>query len=279
MLSLISCEVFDKPETVPAWVQIDEFELTTTSSEGTDREKIKDAWVYVNSNLVGVFELPCKVPIPATGTANVDVFPGIYKNGIQGDRARYPFYTGQSLTVEVEPNEIHQVSNATQYKDDLFFWVEDFEDPSIDMEPSADSDTTMFIAKPSQFNDLIEGDAGAIFMHSGQIQCQMQTDEVEFVNLPRDLTIPAYLEMDYKTNYETEVGILSKDDGVGAFTRTPLITLTPIGDWNKTYLYLPDVTNFYPTATEFQIYFRIFNRDATDNIEFFVDNLKVIFAE
>jgi hypothetical protein len=275
---MVSCNVIDKPETVPAWIEIDEFDFTTSSAEGTDRHKIKDAWVYVNSNLSGVYELPARIPIPENGSTKIDIFPGIHKNGIQADHDKYPFYTAFSATMNLEPDSTYIVTSAIEYQDNLNMWIEDFEDPSMDFDASADSDTSMFIGKPSQFNDLLEGDAGVIHMSSSNYLCQMNTDEVSFVNLPRNLTIPAYLEMDYKCNFPFEVGILSKDDQLSSFVRTPLITINEISTWNKTYLYLPDVTNFYPSATEFQIYIRVFNTAGVDGIEIMVDNLKVIFA-
>ncbi|MFT5601957.1 MAG: hypothetical protein ACI9N1_002207 [Flavobacteriales bacterium] len=275
---MANCSVIDKPETVPAWIEIDEFDFTTVSSEGTDRHKIKDAWVYVNSNLEGVFELPARIPITENGNTKIDIIPGIYKNGIQSDHDKYPFYTYFSATMDLKADSTYQITSAIEYQDNLNFWIEDFEDPSIDFTPSNDSDTAMFIGKPSQFNDLLEGDAGVIHMSSSNYLCQMNTDEVIFADLPRNLAIPAYLEMDYKCNYPFEIGILSRDDQLANYVRTPLITINAISTWNKTYLYLPDVTNFFPTATEFQIYIRVFNTTGADGIEVMVDNLKVIFA-
>ena len=47
---------------VPAYLSIPNFTLTTTSAQGSAAQKITDAWVYVDGNLNGIFELPAKFP-------------------------------------------------------------------------------------------------------------------------------------------------------------------------------------------------------------------------
>ena len=67
--------------------------------------------------------------------------------------------------------------------------------------------------------------------------------------------------------------------------RQPLITLTPTHSsqdsvvWNKTYLYIPDATNFYPSATSFDLYISILNSDYSDDVKVRLDNIKVIYRQ
>lgn len=284
ILLFISCEVIDKPELVPSYIQVNEFNLESTSSQGSSSNKIKDCWVYADSRLVGVFELPARVPIFLNGSINVQIYPGIYKNGVQDERVIYPFYTNFDSIIDLKPGETVELNPLIEYRDNLSFWVEDFEDPGFKLNMFAsNSDTTMFIAKQSQYSGLFEGDAGLIKMSSSNILCEMRTDEPLFDQLPRDLNTPAYFEMDYKCNHSFLFGLLDNNTGLSAYNQTTLITFNPtlddngIAQWNKTYLYIPDVTNFYQNATKFDFFISVFNNDGTDGIEVYVDNLKVVF--
>jgi hypothetical protein len=65
----------------------------------------------------------------------------------------------------------------------------------------------------------------------------------------------------------------------------PLVTFYPTTDdngasqWNKTYVYISDGTNFFPAAAEFDIYIQALNPDAKDGIEILIDNIKVIYKQ
>jgi hypothetical protein len=279
-----ACQILDKPELIPAYIEVDEFTLTVNSNQGSESNKIKDCWVYADSKLVGVFELPAKVPILLNGEVNIQVYPGIYKNGVENERVIYPFYTYLDTTLNLNPNSVTKMNPVITYKDNLNYWIEDFEDPGFKLNLFVtNSDTTMFIAKQSQYSGLFEGDAGLIKMSSNNILCEMRTDEPLFDDLPRDLGTPAYFEMNYKCNHSFLFGLLDNNSGLSSYNKTTLITFNPTTDnngipqWNKTYLYIPDVTNFYQNADKFDFFFSVLNNDGTDGIEVYVDNLKVIF--
>lgn len=283
---LHGCQTLDKPELIPAFIQVDYFTLSSDSNEGSTSSKIKDCWVYADDMLIGVFELPAKVPVLLNGDVNIRIYPGIYKNGVEEERVIYPFYTYLDTTINFAPESVVNISPMITYQENLNFWVEDFEDPGFKWNVFANnSDTTMFIAKQTQYSDLFEGDAGLIKMSSNNVLCEMRTDEPSFSDLPRDLTIPAYFEMDYKCNHSFQFGLLDDNSGLSAYNKTTLITFNPTTDengipqWNKTYLYIPDVTNFYQNANNFDFFMNVFNNDATDGIEVYVDNMKVVFSK
>ena len=51
----------------PAWVEISEWDLQSNPSSVNDpgvlSSNLSDAWIYMDGDLVGVFELPVKLPI------------------------------------------------------------------------------------------------------------------------------------------------------------------------------------------------------------------------
>jgi hypothetical protein len=111
----------------------------------------------------------------------------------------------------------------------------------------------------------------------------MRTEEPSFANLPRQISQDAYMEINYKCNYPFILGLLHNNTGLVAYDKQALITFNPTTDengvdqWNKTYLYIPDVTNFFQQASDFDFYISVLNNEAQDGIEVYVDNFKVIF--
>lgn len=274
---LFSCNKFDKSEVRPAFLKIDSFNLTTDySTEGSNSNKISDAIVYIDDELIGTFDLPTIVPITKLGSRVITIYPGIKKNGISVDRERYPFYTEYELSQNLESDSTYIIEPNITYKDDILIWFEDFEDPSYKLNPYQ-SDTTITIAT-SPTNELFEGDAGLIYMNSDNYQCEMRTNEPSFNNMPTNLSTAGYIELDYSSNFALEVGVLANQIEGDLYERSPLITLNATGNtWNKTYLYLPDASNFFSGAPELDIYFRVLNPNETDGIKIYVDNIKVIF--
>src|SRR5687767_2026929 len=73
----------DKEEPVPSYIHIDSISLNSIySTQGTSDHKITDAWVFVNEQYVGVYELPATFPVLYEGTQNIRIKAGIKKNGI-----------------------------------------------------------------------------------------------------------------------------------------------------------------------------------------------------
>ena len=279
-----SCEAFDRPEKIPSFIHVDKFDFDIThSSQGSASEKITDVWVYVDGSIAGVYELPSTIPLHFEGNHALKLHPGIKQNGISVDRTKYPFYKPFIIDLNLIPDSIIPLYPETEYEEQLYIWLEDFEDPQSKFETFTISDTDLVI-KDQPAEILFDGsNIGEIALNSNQEIFEMRTNELEFNQFPKNINEPAFIEMNYANNYPFEVGILHKDNILPSYVRQPLITFIPTYDffdtvvWNKTYLYIPDATNFFPSATEFDLYFRIQNTDQQDDIRVRMDNIKVIF--
>ena len=63
-ITATSCEKFSGDQTIPAYLGIDSIYLSTDyNSEGTASQRITDAWVYVDDEFLGAFELPARLPV------------------------------------------------------------------------------------------------------------------------------------------------------------------------------------------------------------------------
>ena len=267
-----SCSKDKYEATVPAYVTINSIDFTTNySSQGSASNNITDAWVYVNDDLVGVFELPSTFPILRTGNVKLAVYGGIKDNGISTSRARYIPYDPHVVQVDLVAGETIEIQPTITYNSDVqFTWMEDFENASLSFLYTAGSDTTVF----KQTNEVKEG------AFSGEVYLKNDMDFFEatsigYSNLPKDGT-PVYLEMDFKTTETTVIGLYL--DG----TQYAVVNLNPTTEWKKIYVNMTDLVNS-PVgrgASEIKVFFGIQDTQTNpfdaDNPQIHLDNLKLI---
>ena len=283
LICLTGCQLIDQPEPAPSFIKVNFFDFNISSSDqGSESEKITDVWVYLDNNLEGVYELPATIPLHHTGVHELKLYPGIKRNGIAADRKKYPFYTPYTLITELFPDSIIELNPETFYEENLFIRVENFEDSDHFFNSTSTSQLDLIIID-QQENETFEGKSGAINMNSDHYFFETRTDELDFNAFPKNLNIPAYIEMDYANNHPFEIGILHKDASIPTYQKQALITLVPTFEngenfkWNKTYLYISDATNFYTSATEFDLYISVLNNDELEDIKIRLDNFKVIY--
>ena len=74
-----SCSKNQFKAEIPSYIHIESIDLETDSFEGSDSQKLTDAWITMDGNFLGAFELPCTIPILGDGEgakARVDVVNG-----------------------------------------------------------------------------------------------------------------------------------------------------------------------------------------------------------
>ena len=115
----------------PVWLEISEWELSDSSDPlnpvGELTHNFSDAWVYVDNELIGVFELPCKIPLIQEGAKDVKIYPAVWNNGISATKKIYPFVEVYETSIELNKNQVITLNPTTRYKDGVQFWIEDFE--------------------------------------------------------------------------------------------------------------------------------------------------------
>ena len=113
---------------IPAYLEINEFHYDNTNEKYNQSTKITDAWVTMDGQFLGAFELPCKIPILCDNneseTHSFDIYPGIKINGIAATRDKYPFYEKFQIDVSIERNNIMQISPVTVYTSNTEFFYQ-----------------------------------------------------------------------------------------------------------------------------------------------------------
>lgn len=247
-LFLISCDDEDLKAPIPGYLQIDEITVTPTSSiQGSASAKIKDAWVFIDDQLIGTFELPTTIPLQKTGDFKLAIRAGIFNNGFSNNRILYPFYEFYTQQTTIAPEEIIVLNPTVNYKVEAIFdspWSgEDFES-GINFEHNTNSETT-FVRNTS--NDVFEGLAsGMARLEADETFFEAYTPAFSDINR---LGIAAYLEMDYKCTHDVVISVYS-DSRTNQFS---VINLKSTAVWNKIYIDFTSVFSTLSTATDFNI--------------------------
>jgi len=266
---ITSCNIINKHETVPVYIHIDKFTLTTdNNTEGANSINVSDAWINIDANPDEIYELPATFPELEIGKHKITVRPGIKINGIAAGRGIYPFYTSYEIDTILLSQSIIQIDPQIKYKDATqFSFIEDFEDPAFELyESKSNSDTTII-----QLNDTFiqNNKVGAIFLDNDHDNFLCFTDSF---TLPRNGT-SIYLEMSYQNNIEFDVGVFSI---YNQKTYIPVISIYPyISGRNKIYI---DLTNTINSnyATYYKIYFQAIKPSSTINAEIILDDIKLL---
>jgi len=261
VLVLSSCQKENTVD-IPTFLKIDNIAL----DEGSTTSNITDAWVYVNDQLQGVYELSAKFPVLEEEIQTVRIKAGIKINGIASSRIAYPFYTSYFEDITFTPNETKTITPIVSYLDSTNFFQEDFEGTGVNIEISAISDTTLL--------ELVDGDNhyGAGILSDSLFIFEISTDELK--DLPQAGS-PVFLELDYKSNTQFLVGVYVNYPQ--SVIQKDLLWINPKQEWNKIYVNLTTTISEGINASSFKVFIGMRRDFEFEKNELYFDNLKVVY--
>ena len=296
VLLLFSCKKFSGSQEIPAYLKIEPWSFTTNYEiEGAATHAITDAWLYVNGNFQGCYEMKthddgvyAMIPVLEKGEKNIHLYPGIKLNGISSTRIQYPFYKPYKFKHTFVEGEIGAVSPSTKYysidsTSMHFKLMEDFENVNnILVDSTVSSQTrvrqishrTNANAWMDPYDTLNHYRSG--WLHLADSITKFDIASGELYDLP---AVGNYvlLELDYKCTEDVLIGmyIMSAQNG---FMDKELIYLKPTDVWKKAYI------NFSPTITENNnaVYFKFYLRGAIStggSADYYFDNIKLIYVD
>ena len=290
-----SCNKFKGDQTNPAYLRIDAITLYTNyESEGAPTENITDAWVYINNEAIGAYELPAVFPVLANGLTEVRIDPGIELNGIAALRTPYPFYKPIVQDVEfVEGEEVNlntdtlfmgseykpYITTTTYFDNLVFVWMEDFEDPSLSLDSTSKSRTdierTTPANNPEAFLATYSKYSGLITLDTIRYLCEVATNvgENEGFYLPKVGQF-VFLEFDYKNNNYFTTGIYARE--LSQIVQHPILNMHNSSEWNKIYVNLTPAVSSQTAAIDYNIFFGALQESNVDEPRILIDNIKVI---
>lgn len=222
---------------VPAYLYIDKISLNTSQQQGSSAHGFKDAWVYVNDEYYGAYEIPFIVPISKTGQAKVKLYAGIRSNGVTSMAARYPMTAPYEIDLNLVPKKIDTLSPIVKYYDyNIFAFNENFDRVHFFNQDIDQDKLTQITLTNAQ--ETFEG------QNSGEILLTAQ-NPIMGAQYDNSKPIPAgpnsvYLELNYKNDVSFSVGLIGYSAG-----RNPnnlvLGTVKPRNTWGKIYFDFTDV--------------------------------------
>lgn len=275
---LTSCNKLNPTETIPCYGHIDKISLTTNyPTEGSDSSEINDAWVYVDDNPVGAFELPCTFPIIAgSGTHTITIFAGVKEDGVASSHTKYPFYSAYTINTTITQGATTKFTPATSYTSFAHFsWLEDFNGSSISITSDSNKnwcDTNMFIVQnpnpkvpdPDVYEGTGSGEVVLDNIHS------LYLGKSDTFYLPNNGNA-VFLEMNYKADAVFMVGLYP----YGGTQPIAVVYVNSTSTWKKMYINLQPTLTMYPSVSRYHVCFNM-NWNGGPPIHLFLDNIKLI---
>ena len=253
--SATSCKKFENGIEVPSYIHIDSITVSCDYyTYGASTSHITDAWVYIDDQIIGCYELPATFPVLKKGPHKVTIYGGIMVDGRSAARAPYSFYAPMVYRdLNLVQDSIVKLNPVLNYYDlglgTNVGWKEDFEQGST-LVKTAESDTSLFrVGYPEAWHadPLHSSFSGRVILPPDSLHFTLANSD-PLTNLPTNSN-PVLLEMDYNCNAAFTVGLIYYKDY--KVTEWPLVTVTPTdsinampGLWKKIYI------NFGPTLVE-----------------------------
>ena len=263
----------------PSWLEVNEWQLNSNISlsglEGELTESITNAKVYVNDDLLGIFEVPFKIPVLKYGAANIKIFPVVVNNGISATKKLYPFLNYYEIDAELIQNEVLAVNPVTTYKSITNFWVEDFED----INNSIENDPNTSLATLQLSNENLASFNGNFY--GKVILNEVDSSWVAYTNeqLAIQKGANCYLEIDYHVTNDLYTGILfvTPDGSTNNINIRLNAQDAEDVEWKKIYIELSELISASPNQSLYLQSFSAF-LDADDSEGLiFLDNIKVLW--
>ena len=282
LVFLVSCEAFDKEETIPSYIYIEKIalEVSNDGSQGSNANDIKDAWILVNGSLAGVFELPCKVPVLSSGETEIVIFAGIKVNGQSNNRQFYPFYDTCRKIINLKKANIDTIKAKVKYKSATkFVWKEDFEDMAVSLEKTGITRTVDSLNITGNANEVFDfGKTGN--KYSGKVDFRgkrgtFENSSISIFDFPRNTT-EIYMEVNYKSDVPVQFGLYPTSGGSLDVGVPVYLSYANPQEWKKAYIRLsPDVNSSANTGKKFRIFVNAVNTE-DKNAVILIDNIKVL---
>ncbi|MBN8697847.1 MAG: hypothetical protein J0L87_15055 [Bacteroidetes bacterium] len=280
-LSWYSCNIINPAEPIPSYIRINGISLTTVAGQGSNSSKISDAWVYIDEQLVGCFEIPVTIPILKEGVHQLRIRAGIKVNGISATRSPYPFYDSYTQTITLNKGEVQTISPVVKYLSSAdFTCMEDFEASTGTILYNSPTGTDTTLAVTTTPSEVFEGSkSGIAYIDATRTLFECVSDPNTLFPLPKNSS-PVFLEFNYKANSNFAVGLFCHTV-IGStttnITKEKTLDFNPSSDWNKAYVYLTPTIGASGSANQFKIFIGMLNSAGADSLALQLDNIKIVY--
>lgn len=278
-LLLVSGCVKNNPD--PSWLYIDKWTLNAnpnlSGAEGELTQNFSEAWVYINDECVGVFELPVKIPLLKTGSVNVKVYPGIKDNGISGTKRIYPFCNVFQQTINLTANQTVSLNPVTSYVSSTNFIIEDFEGANVLLENDPNTSMANYFISNQDLQPFNGNAYAKVNLNAMDSIWIAYTTFGSYHSKGKEV----YLEIDYYTTNRIITGLIAiSPSGIKKNTNIQINKSSPeTVKWKKIYISLKELIGASDANAYFDHSFEAFKESGMGNTEIRIDNVKVVYFQ
>lgn len=231
--------------------------------------------LLVDGKNLGIYALPCKIPILASDSTQLRILPCFKMNGMSTTIRSYsvmvaPFVTTIYLTKDQNYTFANNPIKFEYYRGVHFPILEPFNN-STSFAPSDTSGVGLVVQNVDGQN------IGVISIDHARGNFEIVSPELNLPAVGKNL----FLELNYKCDQEMYVAVLTKAHNFNSWTQHSLIGIRSSDEWKKMYVNLTDIiSNYsegYSTVTS-QLLFSGNSLEAP-SAKFYFDNIKIIYIE
>lgn len=263
----------------PAWLEVNSMTLVSnpalSGAEGQLTQDFRDVWVYIDDQMLGCFQVPFKIPVLKEGNVNIKIFPAVRNNGISANKMIYPFMNSFEVNATFVKNQTLTLNPVTSYKDNINFWIEDFEDASIKIQEDPNYSVANLFTTSESIMPFNGSTYGKVILNS--------SDSVWLAYTTDQLAIPknkaCFLEIDYYNTNSFLQGFLAvsalsnKYQDNAGFNKQPPATVK----WKKMYIELTELIGNSANDAHFVQAFKANLESGMSESFICIDNVKIVY--
>ena len=264
----------------PSWIQINKWTLQSNTdlsgAEGELTENISEAWVYVDDKVIGVFQVPCKIPVLKSGMSNIKIYPTIKNNGISATKKIYPFMEVYEVNQELVQNQTLVLNPTTKYKSITNFKVYDFELTNMYLENDPNTSLAHIQYDNTNLQPFNGNFYGKVLLNQTDSSWVAYTTEQLSFTKGREV----YLELDYYNTNTLVTGLIFVNPDA---TKTNNINIQLNSQdessvkWKKIYIDLKELIGNAPNGCNYLQSFQANLNSGKTSSEIRLDNIKLVY--
>lgn len=285
LLSIFAWGCKSPSNEVPAYLDIDSVNVVTQPGQGNNIHQISAVQIYANSEFLGLFELPCKVPILKSGKLKIECYPYVKLNGKNNQWAPYRVLKTSDTLLDFTRQSHTSYTPEFKFRSEAFIRLEeDFGDGNSKLIPVPKLTPGDTILVEDRHFDL----AGRFSGNSKVFVAKFEnTDTAKYMDIATFDTYNAIpvdgrsiqLEYDINSDFPVQMSLVRTINGVSELV--PFLYMNATGkNWKRFYADLsPEIAGFDPSLS-IQIIFSI-NKPSgfINNREILIDNLRLSYLK
>ncbi|MEY4002242.1 MAG: hypothetical protein RIT07_284 [Bacteroidota bacterium] len=272
-------------ESIPSYIRIDSVSVNALTGQGNSIHEISALNLYIDEQFIGVYEIPCTLPVLFTGKHKLSAIPSVRLNGIVNQHVVHRLFKRADTTIELMEGKVTSAGNITfQFKDNTAFpWTEDFEDGNSELVRlySAQGDTSFIATEAFSLNGRFAGNTRCMKVIIAAADTAKTVDMASFKffgNLPF-LGTDIMLEFDIKTPIPVQVAMIRKNSN-GTLYLPYLYLFETDGKWKRFYVNLIYELYNQPADTEIKLLISpIKTEDTKSEQTVLIDNIRFSYPK